>query len=163
MQDAVLRNLQTLTESSQRLSEGAKAGEPGIDWRRMAGMRNILVHAYLGGIDAETVWAVIERELPSLEAALKRLQAADAPRPAPLRASLKSLPAAAESPRRAVPPASARAPTGTDGLRLQERRLGATRPSSRSPPSQRSPGVAAGAPLPRGFLHRSRICEPPTP
>lgn len=75
VQDGVRRNLQTLTESTQRLSEESKAGEPGIDWRRMAGMRNILVHAYLGGIDAETVWAVIERELPGLEAALKRLQA----------------------------------------------------------------------------------------
>jgi len=75
VQDAVLRNLQTLTESSQRLSEEAKAKETGIDWRRMAGTRNILVHAYLGGIDTETVWAVIERELPNLEAALVRLQA----------------------------------------------------------------------------------------
>lgn len=61
VQDGVLRNLQTLTEPSQRLSDGAKASEPGIDWRRMAGMRNILVHAYLSGIVAGTVWAVIER------------------------------------------------------------------------------------------------------
>lgn len=74
VQDGVLRNLQTLTESSQRLSEEAKGSEAGIDWRRMAGMRNILVHAYLGGIDAETVWAVVQRELPNLEAALRRLQ-----------------------------------------------------------------------------------------
>lgn len=80
VQDAVLRNLQTFTESSQRLSDGAKASEPGIDWRRMAGMRNILVHAYPGGIDTETVWSVIERELPRLETALKRLQAGGAPR-----------------------------------------------------------------------------------
>jgi uncharacterized protein with HEPN domain len=79
VRDAVLRNLQTLTESSQRLSEGAKTSEVGIDWRRMAGMRNILVHAYLDGIDAETVWAVIERELPKLEAALLRLQTSAAP------------------------------------------------------------------------------------
>jgi len=79
VQDAVLRNLQTLTESSQRLSEAIKAKETGIDWRRMAGMRNILVHAYLGGIDTETVWAVIERELPNLEAALLRLQTGGAP------------------------------------------------------------------------------------
>ncbi len=75
VQDAVLRNLQTLTKPSQRLSEGARARETGIEWRRMAGMRNILVHAYLSGIDAETVWAVIKRELPGLEAALLRLNA----------------------------------------------------------------------------------------
>jgi uncharacterized protein with HEPN domain len=80
VQDAVLRNLQTLTESSQRLSEEAKGSEAGIDWRRMAGMRNILVHAYLGGIDSETVWAVVQRELPNLEAALRRLQTGVGPR-----------------------------------------------------------------------------------
>lgn len=75
VQDAVLRHLQTLTESSRRLSDGAKASESGIDWRHLAGMRNILVQAYLGGIDTETVWAAIERELPKLEADLERPQA----------------------------------------------------------------------------------------
>lgn len=72
IQDAVIRNLHMLTESSQRLSDGLKAREPGIDWRRMAGMRNILVHDYLGGIDLETVWVVVERSLPPLELALQR-------------------------------------------------------------------------------------------
>lgn len=57
VQDGVLRNLHNLTDSSRRLREGAKASEPGIDWRRMAGMGHILVHADLGGIDAETVSA----------------------------------------------------------------------------------------------------------
>jgi uncharacterized protein with HEPN domain len=72
VQDAVLRNLQILAESSQRLSEDFKAAEPAVDWRRMAGMRNILVHAYLGGIDLETVWVAIERHLPRLEEVLRR-------------------------------------------------------------------------------------------
>lgn len=72
VQDAVVRNLHTFTESSQRLSDDVKAAEPTVDWRRMSGMRNILVHAYLGGIDLETVWAVIEQELPELEQGLER-------------------------------------------------------------------------------------------
>lgn len=46
--DAVLRNLHTLTESSQKLSDKLKA-EHSIDWRAMSGFRNILVHDYLFG------------------------------------------------------------------------------------------------------------------
>jgi uncharacterized protein with HEPN domain len=71
VQDAVIRNLQVLAESSQRLSDELKAGVPSIEWRRIAGMRNILVHAYLGGIDLEAVWAAVDRHLPDVERALR--------------------------------------------------------------------------------------------
>jgi uncharacterized protein with HEPN domain len=50
-QDAVLRNLQTLAESSQRLSAELKAAQPDVDWRGIRGLRNILVHDYLGITD----------------------------------------------------------------------------------------------------------------
>ena len=48
VQDAVLRRLQTLAESSQRLSEEIKTSIPSIDWRNISGFRNILFHDYLG-------------------------------------------------------------------------------------------------------------------
>jgi len=73
IQDAVMRNLQTLAESSQRLSDAVKSSEPAIPWKNMAGMRNILVHEYLGDIDVDTVWEVVQRHLPELEQALNRL------------------------------------------------------------------------------------------
>ena len=41
VQDAVTRNLQTLTESSQRLSDSIKATEPQVPWRELAGFRNV--------------------------------------------------------------------------------------------------------------------------
>lgn len=44
VQDAVIRNLQTLTESSQRLSDSIKATEPRVPWRELAGFRNVIVH-----------------------------------------------------------------------------------------------------------------------
>ena len=47
LQDAVLRNLQVLAESTQRLSDAIKATQPGIEWRTIAAFRNILVHNYL--------------------------------------------------------------------------------------------------------------------
>lgn len=74
IQDAVLRNLQVLAESTQRLSEDFKMRHPEIEWYKIAGLRNILVHDYLG-IDLETVWAVVANKLPELkivvQAALK--------------------------------------------------------------------------------------------
>jgi uncharacterized protein with HEPN domain len=66
LQDAVLRNLQTLAESTQRLSENLKARHPQIEWRRIAAFRNILVHDYLG-IDLERVWETTQRDVPELK------------------------------------------------------------------------------------------------
>ena len=42
IQDGVIRNLQTLAESSQRLSEDIKARYPAVDWKGLAGFRNVL-------------------------------------------------------------------------------------------------------------------------
>lgn len=76
VQDAVVRNLQTLAESSQRLSESAKGSQPGIDWRAIAGFRNILVHDYLG-LDLDTIWLVIEQDLVPLKEALEVMKTGD--------------------------------------------------------------------------------------
>ena len=74
VQDAVIRNLQALTESSQRLSEAIKATEPGVPWRELSGLRNVIVHGYLG-IDVAAVWLVVEQDLPSLAEAVRRMKA----------------------------------------------------------------------------------------
>lgn len=74
IQDAVIRNLQTLTESSQRLSDDIKATEQQVPWRELAGFRNVIVHGYLG-IDLDAVWLVVEQDLPPLAAALDRMNA----------------------------------------------------------------------------------------
>ena len=66
LQDAVLRNLQTLSEATQRLSYAAKAGRPEIEWSRVAAFRNVLVHNYLG-IDLDTVWEIVQRDIPELK------------------------------------------------------------------------------------------------
>lgn len=67
IQDAVLRNLQILAESAQRLSGEVQQGYPEIPWRDIAGFRNILVHDYLGGINLKQVWEILERDLPVLK------------------------------------------------------------------------------------------------
>ena len=80
VQDAVIRNLQTLAESTQRLSESLKDAEAEIPWRAIAGFRNVLVHGYLG-IDPEIVWSVVETDLPSLSPAIERMTSALRPSP----------------------------------------------------------------------------------
>jgi len=72
VQDAVIRNLQTLAESSQRLSAEIKATEPQIPWREFAGFRNVIVHGYLG-VDLGAVWLVVELDLPPLSEVVNRM------------------------------------------------------------------------------------------
>lgn len=64
--DAVLRNLQTMSESTQRLSNAIKAGTTTISWNELSGFRNILVHSYFD-INLERVWDSIQMDLPELK------------------------------------------------------------------------------------------------
>lgn len=70
IQDAVVRNLQIMSESSQRLADKIKIIYPDIAWREISGFRNILVHDYLG-LDLDMIWSVVEQELPKLHATLE--------------------------------------------------------------------------------------------
>ena len=57
LQDAIVRNLQVLCESTQRIGEPHRERHPEIDWTSIVGMRNVLVHDYFE-VDFETVWDV---------------------------------------------------------------------------------------------------------
>jgi uncharacterized protein with HEPN domain len=72
LQDAVLRNLHTMAESTQRLSDSLKATQPTIPWDEIAGFRNILVHDYLG-IDMEIIWGIMQTEVPELKSAVEAM------------------------------------------------------------------------------------------
>jgi uncharacterized protein with HEPN domain len=69
-QDAVLRRLQILGESTQRIGASLKTANPQVDWPRIAGFRNVLVHDYLG-IKLERVWEVTEQHLPLLKSQIE--------------------------------------------------------------------------------------------
>ena len=75
VQDAVVRNLQTLAESTQRLSDEIKATRPEVPWLEIAGFRNVVVHEYLA-VDLETVWSVVEMDLSPLCEAIEAMQLA---------------------------------------------------------------------------------------
>jgi uncharacterized protein with HEPN domain len=65
LRDATIYRLQTLAESTQRLSRALKAAHPDIPWDDIAGFRNRAVHGYLG-INLDIVWDIIEHDLPNL-------------------------------------------------------------------------------------------------
>jgi uncharacterized protein with HEPN domain len=67
-----LRELQILAESTQRISEKLKKSYPAIPWEDISGFRNVLVHDYLG-INLNRVWEIIEKDIPSLREAAKKM------------------------------------------------------------------------------------------
>ena len=74
IQDAVLRNLHTLTESTQKLSQAAKDAHPEVDWPGIARFRNVIVHDYLG-IDLARIWDIVQSDLPELRASVELMLA----------------------------------------------------------------------------------------
>lgn len=64
-QDAVERRLAIIGEAVKNLPQPIRAAHPDIPWRRMAGMRDKLIHDYLG-IDIDLVWTVSQSLLPPL-------------------------------------------------------------------------------------------------
>lgn len=71
--DAALRNLQTLSKATQKLTENKTALCPEIPWREISGFRNILVHNYLGDIDPLTIKKVIDEHLPPLAECVRKM------------------------------------------------------------------------------------------
>jgi len=65
-QDAVLRNLQVMAESTQLIPDSIKAAYPDVEWRSISGFRNVLVHDYLG-VDLKQIWDVVAHDLPALK------------------------------------------------------------------------------------------------
>lgn len=73
-QDAILRNLHTLAESSQRISESLKAKHQHVDWHAISGFRNVVVHDYLG-IDLDQIWDIVAHDLPDLHSKIREILA----------------------------------------------------------------------------------------
>jgi uncharacterized protein with HEPN domain len=74
--DAVARNLEVIGEAVKHLPPSAKDRRADVDWRKIAGLRDILIHTYFG-IDLDIVWDVVVNKIPPLLEAVTDLQAGE--------------------------------------------------------------------------------------
>ena len=72
--DAVVRNLEVIGEAVKRIPDEMRQKQPAVDWKKIAGLRDILVHEYFG-IDVEIIWDIAQNKLPSLEQSSRSLLA----------------------------------------------------------------------------------------
>jgi uncharacterized protein with HEPN domain len=72
--DAVVRNLEIVGEAVKHLGNELRAQAPEIEWRKIASLRDVLIHEYFG-VDHEVVWDIIEHKLDPLEEAVRTLAA----------------------------------------------------------------------------------------
>jgi hypothetical protein len=64
--DSVVRNLEIIGKAANRIPESFTVQHPEIQWRRIVGLRNRIVHDYFG-LDLEIVWEILVSELPALK------------------------------------------------------------------------------------------------
>ena len=70
--DAVARNLEIIGEAIKKIPEEIRAKNPAIEWKKVAGLRDILIHEYFG-LNSEIIWDVIQNKLPALEREIRSI------------------------------------------------------------------------------------------
>jgi uncharacterized protein with HEPN domain len=73
IQDAVIRNIEIIGEATKMISNDFKKVYHEIPWKEMAGMRDKLIHDYMG-VDITVIWATIENDLPMLRTLLLKIE-----------------------------------------------------------------------------------------
>jgi uncharacterized protein with HEPN domain len=68
--DAVIRNLEIIGEAAKHVPEEVRSNFPKIEWRKVSGLCDILIHAYFG-IDNQILWDIIQVKIPELLKALE--------------------------------------------------------------------------------------------
>jgi uncharacterized protein with HEPN domain len=70
--DAVVRNLEVIGEAIKKIPPGLKSDYPDIEWRKIAGLRDILIHEYFG-VDTEIIWDIVKNKLPDLKKQVNKI------------------------------------------------------------------------------------------
>lgn len=72
VQDGVIRQIEIIGEATKRLSDKTRDNYPDVPWKDMTGMRDKLIHDYLG-VDIDAVWDTVKEDIPILKNKLKDL------------------------------------------------------------------------------------------
>jgi len=64
--DAVIRNFEVIGEAANNIPARMRTKHPSVEWSEAIGFRNVLIHNYFG-IDVESVWETIHKNLPLLK------------------------------------------------------------------------------------------------
>lgn len=70
--DAVARNLEIIGEASKNVPKTFRDKHPQIEWKKIAGLRDILIHEYFG-IDLEILWDIIRIKVPELKKSISKI------------------------------------------------------------------------------------------
>lgn len=71
--DAVLRNIEVIGEATKHLPDDVRDRMPGIEWKKIAGMRDWIAHVYYR-VDDDIVWDTIDTKLPELLRTLRNFK-----------------------------------------------------------------------------------------
>ena len=72
IQDGVIRQIEVMGEATKRLSSEIRESHSEIPWKDIAGMRDKLIHDYLG-VDLDAVWETVQNDIPALKNRLRDL------------------------------------------------------------------------------------------
>lgn len=77
---AAVRSLEIIGEAVKKLPDAFRSRYVSIDWRAIAGMRDRLIHDYLG-VDYDIVWDVVQNKVPELAASIRVIVERETPEP----------------------------------------------------------------------------------
>ncbi|UCG70087.1 MAG: DUF86 domain-containing protein [Thermoplasmata archaeon] len=72
IRDAVLRNLEVIGEAAKNIPDAIREKYPDVPWKRIIGLRNIVIHEYFG-VDFENIWKIIKENIPEIKPFIEKI------------------------------------------------------------------------------------------